>query len=368
MKDRQDDIEKIFRDGFENFEAEVDPSVWSSISSGINNAGTGGASSQVTSPALTGAAPAAGIVKIAAIVAATGLIATGGYYIFSGDAGEKSRIPAEVVESEVLSEAASVEIIGESPVPPAIKTDKKTENGKAAVSADPGQPAPGITGSDLSGMEAGADDGEAGQEANTSGSNTGDKTKITRPEADHAKAENETKYASFEASIHASVRSGKQPLEVFFENRGTYSPDLKWKFGDGSQAFETSVSHTFEKSGSYWVSLEIKGENGIKSRDSVCIIVEGKAYVSVPNVFSPNGDGLSDAFFIESEYIGTFSCQIFDRNGRPVFEWNNTNGHWDGRDMSGALMPPGIYFYVVKATDLDGNPLSVKKGTVTLFR
>lgn len=86
------------------------------------------------------------------------------------------------------------------------------------------------------------------------------------------------------------------------------------------------------------------------------------------NVFSPNGDGINDYFFVPgSEALRDFKMQIYNRWGQLVFETTNGNlpengGGWDGGDQ-----PDGTYFYVVTAKRGNGADY-VDKGTVTLFK
>jgi gliding motility-associated-like protein len=71
---------------------------------------------------------------------------------------------------------------------------------------------------------------------------------------------------------------------------------------------------------------------------------------------------------VESEYIESFKCIIMDRNQKLIFEWSNIYGHWNGQDMSGNDVPNGAYFYIIEASDKDGNALPLKKGFITLSR
>ena len=71
---------------------------------------------------------------------------------------------------------------------------------------------------------------------------------------------------------------------------------------------------------------------------------------------------------VESDYVQSFNCKVFDRNQRMIVEWNSVYGHWDGRDMQNNLVAPGTYFYIIESTDMDDNQLELIKGTVTLFR
>jgi gliding motility-associated-like protein len=79
--------------------------------------------------------------------------------------------------------------------------------------------------------------------------------------------------------------------------------------------------------------------------------------ISIPEGFSPNGDGLNETFIIEGldAYPGN-TIYIFNRWGNKVFSASPYHNDWDGTSDSdrftgrGAL-PVGTYFYVLELKD-----------------
>ena len=70
-----------------------------------------------------------------------------------------------------------------------------------------------------------------------------------------------------------------------------------------------------------------------------------KAYL--PNVFSPNGDGINDDFrplLPPGIVIGKYEFRIFDRWGNLVFESNDPEKSWDG-SFRGEILPQGVFLY-----------------------
>jgi gliding motility-associated-like protein len=99
-----------------------------------------------------------------------------------------------------------------------------------------------------------------------------------------------------------------------------------------------------------------------------CVNVVPKARLVVPNVFTPNGDNVNDVFTLDATGIGSISALIYDRWGLKMFETTDTgNIKWDGKTKSGALVSDGTYFYIIKATGLDGENYDLK-GTVDVFK
>jgi gliding motility-associated-like protein len=87
----------------------------------------------------------------------------------------------------------------------------------------------------------------------------------------------------------------------------------------------------------------------------------------MPNVFSPNKDGINDVFVAKSENINKFKCKIYSRYGLLVAELMDVNAAWDGRNNSGEELPDGVYYYYVKAMDKKEKEINLK-GFVSLVR
>jgi gliding motility-associated-like protein len=89
---------------------------------------------------------------------------------------------------------------------------------------------------------------------------------------------------------------------------------------------------------------------------------------SLPNAFTPNGDGANDAFCLQGwdKCIEKFSILIFDRLGEKVFESGDPSFCWDGT-CKGIMVEPDVLVYTVRASFTNG--LSVNKnGNITLMR
>jgi gliding motility-associated-like protein len=82
-----------------------------------------------------------------------------------------------------------------------------------------------------------------------------------------------------------------------------------------------------------------------------------------PNVISPNGDGLNDAFFIHPYLPQSCSLIIYNRWGAEVFRSANYDQTWQGTTADGKPVAEGTYFYVLQLPSG-----TVKKGTVSVFR
>jgi gliding motility-associated-like protein len=86
---------------------------------------------------------------------------------------------------------------------------------------------------------------------------------------------------------------------------------------------------------------------------SVSMRAQLKDSLFVPNIFTPNGDGLNDMFkpvFSFEGKIQSYHLEIYDRFGLRLLETSKYNLSWDGRTNSGLPCPDGTYFYVIQLT------------------
>lgn len=69
----------------------------------------------------------------------------------------------------------------------------------------------------------------------------------------------------------------------------------------------------------------------------------------LPNIFSPNGDGLNDLFVpFQYRYVESVDMRIYNRWGNLVFETDNPDILWNGVNKdSGSMCTDGVYYYVV---------------------
>lgn len=109
--------------------------------------------------------------------------------------------------------------------------------------------------------------------------------------------------------------------------------------------------------------------NSCSNKDSVYVIVNESCgeTVLIPNVFSPNSDGINDLFKITVSNIRSFECDIFDRWGIKLFNSTNYDSSWNGTTPNGGLASVGTYFYIVRIKKYN-NQVKEFKGYLSLFR
>ncbi|MEI6508542.1 MAG: gliding motility-associated C-terminal domain-containing protein [Bacteroidota bacterium] len=93
--------------------------------------------------------------------------------------------------------------------------------------------------------------------------------------------------------------------------------------------------------------------NGCKAFDSIEVNVNlNRKAIIIPNVFTPNNDGINDCFFNHHEIKFTeLHLYIFNRWGNEVYSNKNTDGCWYGKESNGKDVSEGTYFYIIDGKD-----------------
>lgn len=88
----------------------------------------------------------------------------------------------------------------------------------------------------------------------------------------------------------------------------------------------------------------------------------------LPNVFSPNGDGLNDEYTIANlEFVDSFTLSIYNRWGRLLFETSDPTITWKGEGDGNSEATQGVYFMVLKFVNCFGEEV-IAHGNIHLFK
>ncbi len=93
--------------------------------------------------------------------------------------------------------------------------------------------------------------------------------------------------------------------------------------------------------------LAVTSAAGCTYSDSVRIEVSARKTLvteqkSIPNIFTPNGDGINDYFKVILPEDGAFDLVIFDRWGKQVYSRKNYDNRWNGANLDN-----GTYYYII---------------------
>lgn len=156
-----------------------------------------------------------------------------------------------------------------------------------------------------------------------------------------------------------------------FEDKGyERNKNIKflWKINNEVVSENDNLEYEFNTNGRYTIVLKAylsdTNCNAIYSED---IFIEGNCF-KIPNIFTPNGDGVGDEFKIKYDgEIVNFNLVILNRVGEIIWNSKDINIGWDGKINGNDDASEGIYYYIIKGEDKTGSKLE-QRGVLQLIR
>ncbi len=137
------------------------------------------------------------------------------------------------------------------------------------------------------------------------------------------------------------MNSCKGLPEYLFTNNTESDASYQWELGDGSFNSQNEFTYQYEEAGIYEVRLTI---------DTICVVDKtielSFEEIFVPNVFTPNNDGINDFFEVNTDL--SVDLKVFDRNGKAIFEQDDYQNNWNGNDLMS-----DTYYYSLNLSDGD---------------
>lgn len=138
-----------------------------------------------------------------------------------------------------------------------------------------------------------------------------------------------------------------------------------WDFGDGSTSTEENPTHTYPIAHEYEVMLAVMNNFGCVDTIIKTFLFELQENIIIPNVFTPNKDGVNDYFTVKAIGLKDYELVIYNRWGTELFRSNASPLVWDGHTSGGGEAPHGTYYYLLKAI---GKEDYSQTGHITLLR
>ncbi len=170
-------------------------------------------------------------------------------------------------------------------------------------------------------------------------------------------------------SADASEVSRLNPI-VTFTDESIDAVRWNWLFDGFGFSFEQHPVYTFRESGRKQVRLAVTAANGCTDTTFSEILVVPDIAYTLPNAFTPNGDGVNDNFFGvgNADEAESFYLSIWNRWGELIFETNDPNEGWNGRKFNtGKLAPNGVYIVAVQYVNYE-DVVTTLDGFVTVLR
>lgn len=143
------------------------------------------------------------------------------------------------------------------------------------------------------------------------------------------------------------------------------SPSYSWSPASGLSCYDCRAPEVNISSSTTYTCSIISESTGCPANELFILAFEEESVTpedfKIPNVFTPNGDGINDLFVIQG--LPPYSALlIYDRSGKELFSMDPYDNTWDGSDLDGNLLPEDTYWYVLITPGLDGT----QKGSVYL--
>ncbi len=309
-------IEEVFKSALNNFEADVDPNVWTNVQHAINTPAPApahhGANGSIAGKA-GAVAGKLGVKAIIGIVTAVTSLSIGTYFWVKDTQSKK------VVAPTIQSQQPTAQVADEQPA----------------------------------------------QGANDQSQSTGGT--IVAPKVDKVAAEQKTNEEK--KQFGAAPINNVQPATSAPVNAATPGKDLK----NANAAPEKEPAPEKKSPAMNTPPPAPAGDNAAKPAEEPpaeeshvfqngfvnindYIDNEASERKGLPNAFSPNGDGKDDVFKIHTKNLKSLMVTVFDRSGKSIYQWDGLDGGWDGKLADGRLAPVGTYYYSLLAETVDGKP------------
>jgi hypothetical protein len=351
-------IDELFKQGFESFEGNVDPSAWTNIQQSLGQ-----------TAASTGATAASGlsaVSKVAAIVVLVGVTATGVLYFSGEDTQNENPLTEQtnLVSDEVVSVDGYVQPLGEN-ILVTDTNDPVIQDHVAEIQDELNQNQYSANDIDDDFLETIINKGNfsSGFIINSNNLNvdyTEDNNDITKGSNDVKPEDNIEPIVGGSPDLNES-KDIMSSLKIDQEENNTVSfisnaknhTAVEWSFGDGEIDLGDDVSHTYERPGTYTLKMEVFADDQYQVIERKVIIKGISVLGTIPNVFTPNNDGRNDNFFVNSAGIANFYVSIKDERGNEVFTSTDSEFNWNGENRSGEIIRGG-YIVVIIAEGEDG--------------
>lgn len=136
----------------------------------------------------------------------------------------------------------------------------------------------------------------------------------------------------------------------------------------GNEEFLT-IGNLFNDQNTQFVQVasnSIGGQGAYYFIDNI-IFGNCKTQINVPNIFSPNGDGINDYFMVDAIGVSDFTLIITNRWGNEIY-YGQDKISWDGRSDNGRECNDGVYFYNCTYKNIQLDKYETKTGFIQLVR
>jgi gliding motility-associated-like protein len=295
LKDGLENIDEVFKQAFDGFESNVDPSVWNNIQSSITSGSSGANSTPQMDPSVVSGVTGKSLaLKFVAGVVLLGSVATATYVALTTN--------KENVVTENIVSNGTVSVSVEEKIIPVVTEPMVKESIKEV------------------------------------------QVEVTEAEVDELTKEETVEEVQNEVVEGVVEESNAEVVETTVEE-----PNAKVN----EATVEESNAEIIEE------PVVEKAIDEPYVTESIDELVDFNKLI--PNVITPNGDGKNDGLIIPMENIEKLEVVIMDKTGKIVHIIRSADDTWNGKDLNGYDLLPGVYYMSGVIIDKAGNKNNIKK-------
>ncbi len=160
--------------------------------------------------------------------------------------------------------------------------------------------------------------------------------------------------------------------QIVFVDSTLSNHSTNFSFGDGQFSNVLYNTHTYSDTGYYNWQLVVANNYGCLDTAKGRIYIEGSYTMVAPNIFSPNDDNINDTWVPivtgDKLLVSNFSLNIFNRWGILVYENDDFNTGWNGRNKEGSNCKEGVYYFTIFYTNTETLERKFLKGFIELVK
>lgn len=313
MKQQNNNIEELFKEKLQNFEASPRTNTWANIQAGISGGAVSSAAAAVTSSSW------ASTVIVGVIITS---VAVGGYFFFNKE-GEKKTTPLEQTQAEdIVLKKEKPEIPSDQP-----EIESKTSN--KSIHSESNQSLSTETPNSFSVYKNDANGSNKVKAATNNSELTKEEQQIHEQTIDEIIAEHQRFAVEQQQIEELAARQSENDNPAVSTDTGAGKVD---KLTNNP---EYKVNRNINS------TVDANEQNRLENKRIA-------AQVIFPNIVTPDLDGTNDVFKLIKEKsiaIDNIRIDILTLNGKVIGTSNGASDGWDGRLLDGSLAPEGPYSY-----------------------
>lgn len=142
------------------------------------------------------------------------------------------------------------------------------------------------------------------------------------------------------------------------------NPVFEWYFNDTRIADANENNYEVTEQGNYKVKITQTEGCNASQEFSFRVTEPFPDVANIPNVITPNGDGVNDTWVIPQEFVSGTNTQVtlISAHGKIIFDTTDYQNNWPENELNFKDVNP-VYYYIIKTSNQ-----KIKKGSITVLR